>query len=132
MNYLLDTDTLSFYLRGNQSIKAHILATPPDHLYIAAISVMEFEYGLSRKPEHRQEVEAGLLPLLQTAVLVPFDTAAAIAAGQVRAQLAGQGTPIGAYDVQLAGIALTRDLILVTHNTREFSRITGLKLEDWF
>jgi tRNA(fMet)-specific endonuclease VapC len=132
MNYLLDTDTLSFYLRGNPNIKGRILAASPDHLHIATISVMEIEYGLTLKPERRPQVEAGLLPLLQAIALVPFDTIAAISTAKVRAGLTQAGTPIGAYDVQLAGIALAHGLTLVTHNIREFSRVAGLVIEDWF
>ena len=51
--------------------------------------------------------------------------------GQIRAQLQKLGTPIGSYDLQIAAIALAHNLILVTHNTREFERVEGLKLEDW-
>jgi tRNA(fMet)-specific endonuclease VapC len=64
-------------------------------------------------------------------VSLPFDDQAATIFGNIRAQLAAQGTPIGGYDLQIAAIALTNNLILVTHNTREFSRIPELKLEDW-
>ena len=51
--------------------------------------------------------------------------------GEVRESLASAGTPIGPYDLQIAAIALANDLTLVTHNTREFSRVNGLQLEDW-
>lgn len=62
---------------------------------------------------------------------LPFDGAAASTCGRLRVQLKARGTPIGAYDLQIAAIALANHLILVTHNTREFSRIDELKLEDW-
>ena len=62
---------------------------------------------------------------------LPFDDAAAIAFGRIRARLAALGTPIGPYDLQIAAIALTNDLTLVTHNIREFSRVRGLRIEDW-
>jgi tRNA(fMet)-specific endonuclease VapC len=60
-----------------------------------------------------------------------FDRDDARQAGLLRAELAARGTPIGPYDVLIAGQALARDLILVTHNTREFSRVPGLRIEDW-
>ena len=63
--------------------------------------------------------------------VLPFDSQAAIKAAQLRAQLAKKGTPIGAYDLQIVAIALVNNLILVTHNTREFKRIEGLQIEDW-
>jgi len=61
----------------------------------------------------------------------PFGDDAAISCGQIRARLASAGTPIGAYDLQIAAIALANNLTLVTHNTREFGRIEGLQVEDW-
>ena len=60
-----------------------------------------------------------------------FDDAAAEAYGRIRADLAAQGTPIGPNDLMIAAIALANNLILVTHNTREFARVAGLTLEDW-
>ena len=63
--------------------------------------------------------------------MVAFDTEDARASGRVRAALAASGRPIGAYDVLIAGQALARELTLVTHNTREFGRVEGLRVEDW-
>lgn len=64
-------------------------------------------------------------------VSLPFDGRAAEIGGQIRAQLADVGTPIGSNDLLIAAIALAHNLILVTHNTREFSRVAGLRIEDW-
>ena len=63
--------------------------------------------------------------------ILPFDAEDARHAGEVRAALERAGTPIGGYDVLIAGQALARDLILVTHNMREFERVAGLRIEDW-
>ena len=62
---------------------------------------------------------------------MPFDDQSALIYGQIRAQLAASGTPIGPNDLLIASIALANNLIVVTHNTREFSRVGGLRLEDW-
>lgn len=62
---------------------------------------------------------------------MPFDDAAAVVYAEIRAALAQAGKPIGPNDLQIAAIALANDLTLVTHNTREFSRVQGLKLADW-
>ncbi len=62
---------------------------------------------------------------------MPFDGKAAIIYGDIRADLERKGTPIGAYDLQIASIALANNLILVTHNLREFNRVHNLQLEDW-
>jgi tRNA(fMet)-specific endonuclease VapC len=64
-------------------------------------------------------------------ISLPFDDQSALIYGQIRAQLAASGTPIGPNDLLIASIALANNLILVTHNTREFSRVEGLRLEDW-
>ena len=64
-------------------------------------------------------------------ISLPFDDQAAMIFGDIRAGLAAQGTPIGAYDLQIAAIALANNLILVTHNTKEFTRISQLQVEDW-
>lgn len=64
-------------------------------------------------------------------VSLPFDDAAALIYGRIRADLTALGTPIGPNDLQIAAIAMANNLILVTHNTNEFSRVNGLLLEDW-
>ncbi|MBS3026290.1 MAG: hypothetical protein HCA25_04120 [Dolichospermum sp. DET50] len=62
---------------------------------------------------------------------LPFDGKSAVIYGSIRANLEAKGTPIGAYDLQIASIALANDLILVSHNLREFNRVENLKTEDW-
>ncbi|MFM6685266.1 MAG: PIN domain-containing protein, partial [Dolichospermum sp.] len=64
-------------------------------------------------------------------ISLPLDDISALNAGKIRAQLANLGTPIGYNDLLIASIALSHDLILVTHNTKEFVRVEGLKIEDW-
>jgi tRNA(fMet)-specific endonuclease VapC len=63
--------------------------------------------------------------------ILPFDDAAARRFGEIRASLEKQGTPIGPYDLQIAAVALANGCVVVTHNTREFSRVSGLLVEDW-
>lgn len=72
-----------------------------------------------------------LLTLLAWLPSLPFSGEATRLCGEIRADLARKGTPIGTYNLQIAAIALAHDCVLVTHNTGEFSRIAGLKLEDW-
>jgi tRNA(fMet)-specific endonuclease VapC len=74
---------------------------------------------------------AKLAPFLTQFVILPFDSTAAKEFGRIRAKLAKAGTPIGPYDLQIAAIAIANGLKLVSHNTREFSRVAGLQLEDW-
>ncbi|BAY11500.1 virulence-associated protein VapC [Calothrix sp. NIES-2098] len=68
---------------------------------------------------------------LKVFISLPLDDISALNAGRIRAQLTNAGTPIGYNDLLIASIALSHDLILVTHNTKEFARVEGLKIEDW-
>ena len=78
----------------------------------------------------RADGRAGMSPSSRFVVL-DFDKEDARQSGQIRALLAGKGTPIGPYDVLIAGQAIARNLTLVTHNTDEFRRVPGLRIEDW-
>ena len=102
----------------------------PDRIFMCDVVQAELYYGAFRSAR-RDENLALLLRLFPTFISLPFDSAAARACGEIRATLAAAGTPIGPYDLQIAAIALTRGLNVVTHNTAEFSRVPGLKLEDW-
>jgi tRNA(fMet)-specific endonuclease VapC len=90
----------------------------------------ELYYG-AYKSTRRDRNLANLNRFFSQFISLPFDDNAASIAGQVRAQLDVAGTPIGSNDLLIAAIALSNDLTLVTHNTREFARINGLKYEDW-
>jgi tRNA(fMet)-specific endonuclease VapC len=100
----------------------------PRDIAISSIVVHELFYGAFKSRRVIQNV--ALIDALLFTVL-EFDKEDARQAGEVRALLATQGAPIGPYDVLIAGQALARDMILVTHNTREFARVPGLRYEDW-
>jgi tRNA(fMet)-specific endonuclease VapC len=97
---------------------------------LCTIVQIELYYG-AYKSLQRQQNLAILERLFNQFTILPFDSRAAQIAGLIRAQLAALGAPIGPYDLQIAAIALANNLILVTHNTREFSRVDGLRFEDW-
>lgn len=90
----------------------------------------ELFYGSMRSNNPTQAHRAQQEFLVQL-ISLPFDDQAALIFGRIRAQLAAVGTPVGPYDLQIAAIALVNNLTLVTHNTREFSRVEGLRIEDW-
>ena len=95
---------------------------------VSSIVIHELRYGAfksARQAENHARIDALRFEI------VPFDAEDARQAGEVRAALARAGTPIGGYDLLIAGQALARNLILVTHNTREFDRVAGLRVEDW-
>ncbi len=131
MKYLLDTNVLSDFARGQPAVMARLREEAPARLAVCAITEMEVEYGLARNPGLAPRVREVMRMLLNTISVLPFEREDARIAAQLRANLHSQGTPIGAYDVLIAASALRRGLKIVTHNAREFARVGGLGLEDW-
>ena len=98
---------------------------------ISTITTKEIEYGRQRHPERVFRYSAKIEELLKLVEPLDFEAEDAYTTGRLRAVLTKAGTPIGPYDVMIAGTALTRGLIVVTANTREFSRVPNLKIENW-
>lgn len=129
--YVLDTNTLIYFFRGQGKVAERLLATPPAEVAIPAISVYELEVGIAKSTQpakRRRQFDE----LLETITVLPFDRAAAAAAAGVRSALEKAGRPIGPLDTLIAGTALAHRAILVTHNTREFKRVSKLELIDWY
>jgi tRNA(fMet)-specific endonuclease VapC len=131
MKYLLDTDAFSDIVRGNTHVEVRFSRTPLSLVGISSVTVKEIEYGRSLCPERVTRRGTVIDSLLRKIDAVPFDVEAAYVTGRLRALLTRAGTPIGPYDVMIAGTALVHGLILVTANIREFSRVSGLQLENW-
>lgn len=130
MKYLLDTNIVSTWAtRDNPALLLRLLQTPPNAFAICSIVKMEILYGLALKPGLKWA--NAVRKVLDAVTVITFDEVSAAEAARVRAQLRAQGTPIGHYDLLIAGTALANDLIMVTNNTREFSRVPGLVVEDW-
>ena len=128
MRYLLDANAVIGLLGGNAGLLAKVRQHAPEDFGVSAIAAHELFYGAyksQRKTQNLARVDG-----LQFVVL-EFDQEDARQAGEIRAALAGAGTPIGPYDVLIAGQARARGLIVVTHNIGEFSRVNGLDVEDW-
>jgi len=129
MRYLLDANAVIALLNDAVSrLARRARREKPGDVAISAIVAHELFYGAFKSRRTAQNV--ALVDALQFSVL-EFDREDARRAGEVRAFLAAKGTPIGPYDVLIAGQALARDMILVTHNTDEFRRVKGLRVEDW-
>jgi tRNA(fMet)-specific endonuclease VapC len=129
MLYLLDTNAVIALVndrdsRASKRARSH----KPSDVGISAVVAHELYYGAFKSQRAKSNVE--LVDALQFEV-VEFDKEDARQAGEIRAVLASLGTPIGPYDVLIAGQAKSRDLILVSSNTAEFGRIDGLQIEDW-
>jgi tRNA(fMet)-specific endonuclease VapC len=128
--YLLDTNTCIAVMRSHPNAVQRMAAVAPCDCAISTVTAYELYTGVEKcanPAKERSKVEM----LLSTAWEMPFDPDAARESARVRALLEAQGQPIGPYDVLLAGQALAHSLILVTDNTREFSRVPGLTLENW-
>jgi tRNA(fMet)-specific endonuclease VapC len=112
------------------SVAGQIAKRPPEQINLCTVVQTELYYGAykSSKVAHNLAILARFFNQFR---VLPFDSQSAIKMGQIRAQLAAKGTPIGPYDCQIAAIALVNHLTLITHNTREFNRVEGLQIEDW-
>lgn len=131
MTFLLDTNVCVVYLNQPQStVVAELHRHRPQDIAVCSVVKAELFYGAmkSQHPERTLEKQQRFLQAFQS---LPFSDDAALLFGQLRAHLHRQGSPIGPYDLQIAAIALANDLTLVTHNSREFGRIDGLRLQDW-
>lgn len=125
---LLDTNVVIEVLRGNERLTARLRSHNAAEIAVSSIVLHELYFGAYRSARVAANVER--VDLLQFNVL-EFDAEDARRAGEIRAELTTAGRTIGAYDVLIAGQALSRELVLVTANTGEFGRIDGLQLENW-
>jgi tRNA(fMet)-specific endonuclease VapC len=131
MTHLLDTNTCIKYLNGkSENIRQRLEASQPQDIILCSVVKAELFYGAMKSANPRKN-QVKLQPFVTRFVSLPFDDVAAAEYGRIRAQLEKQGTPIGPNDLLIAAIGLANDVTVVTHNTREFSRVAGLKLEDW-
>jgi tRNA(fMet)-specific endonuclease VapC len=128
MKYLLDTNAVIGFVNRNSGLRHRIRQEGPAEFGLSALVTHELYFGAFKGLQAGRNL--ALIEGLEFEVL-PFDDADARLASVIRAQLANQGTPIDPYDVLIAGQALVRDLTVVTHNIREFSRVPGLRVEDW-
>ena len=130
MKYLLDTDILIFWLKGNQTIEAKAAQLGLEQLSYSIISLAELYFGAY----HSQYLEKNLLAVeivRQKLQLLNFNEESAKLFGKIKAKLKQQGNIILDADIMIASIALSNELILVTNNSNHFQRIPYLKLENW-
>lgn len=126
---MLDTDTVSFALRGQGAVAARLLAHRPSELCISSITLAELRFGAEARRSRKLH---GLVDTFVSSVaVVAFDQAAADRFAPVAAALARRGEPIGTFDTLMAAHALSLGLTFVTNNARHFQRVHGLKTENW-
>lgn len=129
--YLLDTN-ICIYIINNRpkQVVEHIKKLKVNQIKLSAVSLAELEYGVS-KSQSREKNRRALIDFVTAFDIVDFNDVDAEIFGLIRAEFEKKGQIIGAYDMQIAAQAITRDLILVTNNTAEFIRIPNIKLENW-
>jgi tRNA(fMet)-specific endonuclease VapC len=127
--YMLDTDTVSFALRGHGGVAARVLEHRPSELCISSITLAELRYGAERR--RSRKLHRLISTFVEAVEVMSFDESAAGRFGVVAAALGRRGAPIGALDTLIAAHALSLRVTFVTNNLRHFTRIPGLATENW-
>jgi len=130
-SYLLDTNICIYLIKQHPpEVLQHFRKIKIQQLYIPTISIFELYYGIEKNKSHARNLKA-LEHFIAPLNVIDFNLGAAKKAVSIRAVLQKKGLSIGAYDIQIAAIALTNNMTLLTNNTREFERVDGLLLENW-
>lgn len=129
MRFLLDTDIISFALRGQGRVGEALRRRSPSEVCTSSVVAGELELGIARRGSRklRREVDA----LYSGFEVIPYDREAACRYGRLAAVLLDEGVPIGVEDTMIAAHALSRGLTLVTHDRGHFDRVNGLRVVDW-
>ncbi len=130
LRYLLDTSICIYTIRNKPDVVRGAFRQHLGQMAISTATLMELAYGCehSSRPRANLAVMEGFVARLE---VLPYDAQAAMHTGQIRAELAGKGTPIGPYDQMIAGHARSLGLVVVSNNEREFQRVAGLRVANW-
>lgn len=130
LKYLLDTNIVIYTIKNKPEQVRQRFNAHDGQMAISTITLMELLYGAEKSsdPQRNLHVVESFAARLD---VLDFDSKAAQHTGQIRAELAKQGAPIGPYDQMIAGHARSQGLIVVTNNAREFDRVSGLRTENW-
>ena len=131
MTLLLDSNILIYFFKNAGAVRSHLAQRKDVDIRLCTPVLWELLTGAFKSQDSRSQF-ARLNAVKSRFDVLPFDLPAAEQAAKVRAHLERQGTPIGPVDTMIAGIALSRNLIVVTRNTREFERVPGLRVENWY
>jgi len=129
--WVLDTNTLIYFFRGKGNVARELLQRPPSAIAIPSVVLFELEVGIAKSsaPKKRQRQLEQLLAVVQ---VLPFSVREARVAAGIRVRLEAEGFPIGPHDTLIAATAKASGATLVTHNVREFERVEGLPIDDWY
>ena len=130
MKYLLDTDICIYWLKGRKAVREKINQVGQTEIAICSITVSELYFGAYNS----NKIEQNLITaetFIKSLPVISLSNNTLKKFGQLKAQLRQAGTPVADFDLLIASVAITEDLILVTNNTRHYQRIVGLKLDNW-
>ena len=130
MRYMLDTNICVFALKHNPKVLEEFEAKRNDGIAISSITLAELEFGVCNSQAVQKNHNA-LIAFLSLVDVLSFDGTAAAEYGIINAALRKQGAPIGIMDTLIAAHAISEGLTVITNNTREFNRVSGLTIEDW-
>jgi tRNA(fMet)-specific endonuclease VapC len=126
---MLDTDICSYVVKENDKVVNNLIARQNDYVCVSAVTKAEMLYGAKKK--NSVAITEKILDFLKIVETVPFDGNAALAYAKLRNDLEKKGTPIGGMDMLIAACAVSIDAILATNNVGHFSKIAGLKIQNW-
>jgi tRNA(fMet)-specific endonuclease VapC len=128
--YILDTNTLIYFFKGIGNVSKNLLSKSPKEIAIPSLVIYELEYGIAKSisPSKRMKQLNQMCSLIE---VLPFAEDEAKEAALIRVDLEKKGTPIGHYDILIAGTVLHYNGTLITNNTNEFKRIPKLKIANW-
>jgi len=131
MIYLLDTNIVSYWMRGDEKLVSKIKSRKPAELSICSVTLAEIYYGIEKSPFKKKERRNKIERISSQLEIHSFDELSARKYAMIRNQLEKFGLVISERDLQIASIAMANKLIVVTHNIKEFKRIVKLEVEDW-
>ncbi|MGL4759274.1 MAG: type II toxin-antitoxin system VapC family toxin [Patescibacteria group bacterium] len=129
--YILDTNTISYLIRGSQSIKSKLEQIDPEKIYLTSVTISELIYGAKIHPTLGLKLLNIYEEIINSYEILDFDTQAAIQFAEYKSILKFKGQLIDDADIQIGSIAKQHDMTVVTKNKKDFVRMSGLKIEDW-
>ncbi|AFZ34951.1 PilT protein domain protein [Stanieria cyanosphaera PCC 7437] len=130
MKYLLDTDICIYWLKGNTTVRDKFNQVNWTEIAICVITASELYFGAYNSNKIAKNLKTAET-FIQSLIVLPLSNNTIKKFGQLKTQLRQVGTPVADFDLLIASVALTENLILVTNNTRHYQRIVGLKLDNW-
>ncbi len=131
MTYLLDTCTVSDFVRGEFNTLRYIKLMTPSDVFISSITLMEINYGMLLNPERTTKIRPVIEDFLDSITILPFTDTEATEAAKIRTILKAQGTSMDAYDLLIAATAKVHYLTVATSNIKEFEQVPELNVVNW-